>query len=270
MGRTAVVAERREAVLDILRSNPRQYISSCSMSDKLHERGFDVSDDVARLDVRYLMRGHREIVSEKGSGYMWQPERGQAERYPENKTDEGVNDPTAFAAMQRCRVIDCSPKAGEVWEMRSSVKDDPLQLWLGIQEMGDFVYAVKVGEKVTGDGFPNEPDYQCYIENKVNVSTIRLVDVRTFRPRPMKYFKSKLCDISIEDFCQVKDLLAEMLGIVVVDHETAPEPVKEEVPAEKELEDARTELEDAMNLMLLKQERDIYKSIVDRFLEAKC
>lgn len=259
------VAERRQAVLDILKERPRAYYTSAVISDRLLKLGFDVSDDVVRLDIRNLVQsGNREIVSERGMGYMWLPEREEKPiRYGENKTEEGVNDPTAFQAMRKVEngpTGAFSPMPGEIWEIRTAIKDDPDNLYFVVRVVDDIVFAIKVGSKVAKDGFPNDPAHETIVETILGVN--RLIDVRNFRVKPLKYFKTRLCVLNLEDICGVKDLLAEMLELVVVDHEPAVETPAPESTTEMDVEEA-------LNMLLIKQERDIYKSIVDRFLECK-
>ena len=163
------------------------------------------------------------------------------ERYPDSKTDEGYNDPTAAAAMKRVD-IDYNPDDFGLILTRSTY-DAGLEYYVQLQDFGpcgNLVVPMIQRDKWIGETTPHMLSYRL---NNVNY----YIDCRKFRTLNPRWIVGSEGYVSKNTQTSIRTIMMRMLGFNIPETQVVEKPVekivekpvKEIVEVEKPVEVVR-------------------------------
>lgn len=175
------------------------------------------------------------------------------DRYDYKKTEEGYSDPTAAKALDNLDIYG-SKIPGSVWKVQSSKGND--EEYLVIQSYRDCNLCLQV---MTGEEGYNK--LCCVL---INLQEKKYVDCRKLVVKPERYFAESTSGIDAKTFDKVR---MKILNVIDIPVQTVEKEVIKEVPVEKIVEkevikEVPVEVDnsiDAVDLAILRRERDIYK-----------
>ena len=186
------------------------------------------------------------------------------ERYPDSKTDEGYNDPTAAAAMKRVD-IDYNPDDFGLILTRSTY-DAGLEYYVQLQDFGpcgNLVVPMIQRDKWIGETTPHMLSYRL---NNVNY----YIDCRKFRTLNPRWIVGSEGYVSKNTQTSIRTIMMRMLGFNIPETQTVEKivekPVKEIVEVEKPVEvvqaDPRASRDALEQLEFLESQRDAVQGAV--------
>lgn len=212
-----------------------------------------------------FMHGHVSWIGDSAENIE---NKEQPDRYPSHKNDEGYNDPTAGANINKMDDIFGEFNPGDVWAVEAS--NGTIEQYLVIRSFKGCASCLKLYFYSESKEFYNP--VHCI---PVNFQTKAFVDCRKVVSKPTRYFVEKIFDIP--NLKSVRAKISMILGLDSVIERVVEVPVEKivekqvevEVPVEKIVEKivekpvpiAMPLESDSVELALVKQKADIYERI---------